>query len=170
MSQGVVGECVIIPSREGTPCDDGVFCSIDDVCDGTGMCTAGPPNDCGMAPDVCKEVTCDEAAKSCTQIAGMNGSPCQNPMNLCLKGSTCSNGSCVGGTLDDCFFFPVSDNCHVAECNPMTGMCEEQPGNEGLPCIDQMDLCTVNKTCAGGMCVGGAPKDCTALTMGCVLG
>lgn len=67
-------------------------------------------------------------------MAAMNGSTCQDPNNLCIKGSTCNNGLCTGGQLDDCFFFPVPDDCHVAECNPTTGMCESQIGNEGLGC------------------------------------
>jgi hypothetical protein len=55
-------------------------------------------------------------------------------------------------------------------CNPMNGMCEEQVGNEGGPCTDLNDLCTVNKTCSSGACQGGGPKDCSALTFGCQMG
>jgi hypothetical protein len=168
--QGVVGECVIVPSEEGTACDDSVFCTVEDTCDGTGQCIGGPENDCGMTPEPCMEVDCVEASMSCTQIASMNGAPCQIPTDLCIKGSTCSNGNCIGGTPDDCFFFPVPDDCHIAACNPATGNCEAQVGNEGDPCVDSMDLCTVNKTCMTGMCQGGTPKDCNALTLGCVLG
>jgi hypothetical protein len=164
---GVVGDCVVVPSPMGESCDDDLFCTVDDSCDGTGVCMGGPENDCGMTPEPCREVDCVEASMSCTEIPAMNGAPCQDPQNLCLKGSTCNAGNCIGGTIDDCFFFPVPDDCHVATCNPMTGMCEAMVGNEGLGCIDQMDLCTVNKTCAAGMCQGGIPKDCSGLTMGC---
>ena len=170
--QGVVGECVVVPIPAETmePCDDGLFCTIEDTCDGTGQCMGGPPNDCGMQPAPCNEVSCDEVAKSCEQMPAMNGAACQDPTNLCLKGSMCSNGVCIGGTLDDCFFFPIPDDCHVAECNPTTGMCEAQIGNEGLPCVDATDLCTVGKTCTTGMCSGGSPKDCSAFIMGCFNG
>jgi hypothetical protein len=167
--QGVVGECVVVPD-EGASCEDGMFCTIDDTCNAMGQCTGGPPNDCGMTPGQCKEIACDEDSDSCGEVASMPGAPCQDPANLCLKGSTCTNGLCIGGTIDDCFFFPVQDDCHVAVCDPADGMCHEQVGNEGGPCVDTSDLCTVNKTCAGGVCVGGQPKNCSQLTMGCVLG
>ncbi|HZO11689.1 MAG TPA: hypothetical protein VFB62_00470, partial [Polyangiaceae bacterium] len=85
--QGVVGECVIVPD-EGASCDDGQFCTIQDTCDATGQCIGGPPNDCGMQPGQCKEIQCDEDTDSCGEIGSMNGSPCQDPNNLCLKGST----------------------------------------------------------------------------------
>jgi hypothetical protein len=168
--QGPIGQCVVVPSDAGEACDDGLFCTIDDACDGNGLCMGGPANDCGMAPAACNEVTCNEASQSCSQAPSMNGAPCQDPNNLCLKGSTCNNGLCIGGTIDDCFFFPVPDDCHVAVCNPMTGMCEPQVGNEGMACIDSTDLCTVNKTCANGVCQGGSPKDCSGLSVGCNVG
>jgi hypothetical protein len=169
MYQGTIGECVIVPD-EGATCDDGMFCTIQDTCDAKGQCIGGPTNDCGMQPGQCKEIQCDEDTDSCGEIGSMNGAPCQDPQNLCLKGSTCSNGLCIGGTIDDCFFFPVSDNCHVGVCDPADGMCHEQIGNEGEPCVDPTQLCTVDKTCVGGSCVGGVPKNCSQLTMGCNIG
>ena len=170
--QGVIGECVIVPD-EGAACDDGQFCTIEDTCDGMGVCVGGPPNDCGMMPSQCNEIQCDEDSDSCGEVGSMNGTPCQDPNNLCLKGSTCNSGACIGGTLDDCFFFPVPNDCHVATCNPQNGMCEAvvDPTKDGQPCADSMDLCTVNKTCDNmGNCQGGSPKDCSSLTVGCTVG
>src|SRR5690606_13241213 len=98
-----------------------------------------------------------------------NGTACEST-DLCQVGSTCVNGLCSGGTTKDCFFEPVPNDCHVAVCNPNTGMCEPVAGNEGMACTDLADLCTINKTCSGGNCTGGTPKDCSHLTMGCNLG
>ena len=64
----------------------------------------------------------------------------------------------------------MPDDCHESVCNPQNGQCEPVPGNEGQPCTDANDLCTVNKTCASGVCQGGVAKDCSQLTQGCVLG
>src|SRR5262245_51299833 len=66
--QGVVGQCVVVPADAGTACDDETFCTVDDACDGTGMCIGGPENDCGMTPGACAEVDCVEASQSCTEI------------------------------------------------------------------------------------------------------
>ena len=166
--QGIVGECVVVPD-EGTSCEDGQFCTIDDTCDANGICVGGGQNDCGMDAPTCQLVTCDEVAKSCSTMPAPAGEVC-DPGNLCVTGATCNAfGQCEGFT-NDCFFAPVPNDCHVAVCNPMNGMCEPQPGNEGLGCVDTMDLCTVGKTCSSGTCVGGSPKDCSALTVGCFNG
>jgi hypothetical protein len=162
------GQCEVVNDEEGVACDDGTFCTISDACS-AGTCVGGPQNDCGMAPPQCTEVTCDEGTQTCSSAPAMNGAACQDPNDLCLKGSTCSNGICIGGMQDDCFFFPVPE-CHVAVCNANNGTCEPQPGLEGNACNDPNDLCTVSKTCASGVCQGGQPKDCTQLTQGCVLG
>jgi len=167
--RGTVGVCVVVPDEDGTPCDDGVFCTVEDSCQ-AGICEGGPENDCGMTPSQCMELYCDEQSQTCGEQAAPPGAPCQDPNDLCLKGATCMNGLCTGGTQEDCFFFPVPDDCHVAECNPQTGNCEPVAGNEGQPCVDLNDLCTPGKTCAAGVCQGGAPLNCNHLTQGCDLG
>jgi hypothetical protein len=169
---GTVGSCVVVNDDLGVACDDGLFCTANDTCDGRGQCTAGPPNDCGMDPDQCQEVQCNEASQSCTFVPTMNGGFC-TPTDLCLVNATCLNGSCSGGQPKDCFFAPVPNECHTAECNPMNGLCEPHPDptKQGMTCTDMADLCTVNKTCDGaGNCQGGQPKDCSAFTQGCNLG
>lgn len=64
----------------------------------------------------------------------------------------------------------MPDACHVGVCNSQSGQCEPQPGNNGQPCLDPNDLCTLNKTCAGGLCQGGQPMDCSYLDQGCQVG
>jgi hypothetical protein len=169
MHPGPVGACVIVPVRDGARCDDGAFCTLADTCV-DGVCTGGPPNDCGMTAPDCQQIACDEDNDACAPEPGPNGAACIDPTNLCIKGATCLSGQCAGGMLDDCFFAPVPDDCHVALCNPINGMCEPVAGNEGGLCIDTSDLCTINKTCAAGVCVGGVAKNCSHLTMGCDLG
>jgi hypothetical protein len=163
------GMCEVVNDEDGNGCDDGVFCTISDSCL-AGKCAGGPPNDCGMTPPQCNEVACDETSQTCTAAPSMTGSACQDPNDLCQKGMTCTNGLCIGGAPEDCFFFPVPSDCHVASCNSTNGMCEAVPGNEGQNCVDLMDLCTLSKTCATGVCQGGSPKDCSQLTQGCDIG
>ncbi|MBW2454746.1 MAG: hypothetical protein JRI68_09550 [Deltaproteobacteria bacterium] len=164
--RGTIGVCVVVPDEDDTPCDDSTFCTVQDAC-ASGVCVGGPANDCGMTPSQCMEVYCDENSQSCGEQAAPPGAACQDPNDLCMKGATCTNGLCMGGSQEDCFFTPVPDDCHVAVCNPQTGQCEPEIGNEGLPCIDPNDLCTVGKTCTNGVCQSGAPKDCSQLTQGC---
>jgi len=165
---GGVGQCVVVPDEDGTMCDDGMFCTVDDTCQ-AGTCTGGPPNDCGMAPPACQEVTCDEVTDTCGAAPVANGTTCVSD-DLCLTGTTCSGGQCTGGTPKDCFLAPTPSECFVSVCNPQNGMCEPEPGNDGGSCTDPNDPCTVQKTCSAGQCLGGVPKDCSNLTQGCNLG
>lgn len=166
--QGTVGQCVVVDDEDGTACDDGAFCTTDDSCQ-AGQCVGGPVNDCGMAAAECEEVVCDDDSDSCAIAAANEGMSCTSD-DPCTVDASCSAGQCVGGTPKDCFFAPVPNECHVSVCNPNTGACEPVPGNENGACTDPNDLCTVDKTCTAGQCVGGQPKDCSQLTSGCNVG
>ena len=158
-------QCKLVPAADGGECDDGLFCTLDDACV-AGECTGGRANECDLAATGCTEITCNESTKTCTNTTLPNGASCVST-DLCVIGGTCTNGQCIG-TLNDCFFAPVPNQCHVAVCNPSTGTCDPIPGNFGTACTDFDDLCTVGKTCdTQGTCQGGAPKDCSSLSVGC---
>jgi hypothetical protein len=82
----------------------------------------------------------------------------------------CKIGQCVGEPKD-CTFSPLSE-CNTVACDPATGKCTgtPDPSKDFTPCVLTGDLCSVNRTCSAGQCVGGAPKDCSALDSGCKLG
>jgi hypothetical protein len=159
-------QCEIV-STDGGSCDDGLFCTTNDTCS-DGKCLGGEANTCNMTPEDCQEVICNEEQKSCSVAPLAEGAAC-TPVDLCQLGATCQNGLCIGAT-NDCFFQPVPNDCHVSVCNPANGQCEPQIGNEGQGCADANDLCTIGKTCSGGQCLGGMPKDCSNLTQGCFNG
>jgi hypothetical protein len=166
---GPVGSCVVVPEDATAACDDGAFCTTNDACDGAGVCVGGPANTCGVVPGACQNVSCNEGAQSCSAIPKGNGVAC-TAADPCQVGGQCTNGMCVG-VPKDCFFAPVPNECHESQCNPANGMCEPIPANFGAACTDLNDLCTITKTCdMMGSCVGGAPKNCSQLTMGCNIG
>ena len=167
---GPVNSCVVVASEAGEACDDDQFCTVDDACNGEGVCEGGGANDCGMTAPTCQTIVCDEASDSCGTQNVPAGGAC-SATDLCVVGATCdANGNCTGAPKD-CFFAPVPNECHVAQCNPANGMCEPVPGNAGQSCVDLNDLCTISKTCDSmGNCTGGNAKDCSQLTMGCDVG
>jgi hypothetical protein len=162
--------CVILDRAAGTPCDDGVFCTADDTCDEAGECISGPLNDCGVEPPDCQLVQCVEATRTCQLVPGPNGAACTGT-DPCLLGGTCFNGFCTGGTPVDCSGTPVPNACHSGFCDSQNGQCVAlpDPTKQGQSCVDA-DPCSVSETCdAMGGCAG-PPKDCSALTQGCVVG
>jgi hypothetical protein len=92
MHPGPVGQCVVVPMSDGTACDDGVFCAVDDVCI-SGACTGGPPNDCGMVPPPCAEIVCHETSQSCSV----------DPITLCkMSPDNCCPPGCTSNSDVDC--------------------------------------------------------------------
>ncbi len=158
-------QCQLEPLPNDSDCQDGLFCTVQDKCQG-GMCVGGSPNTCATTAPPCHEMTCDETTKTCAPTPAMDGSFC-TPDDKCVINSFCQFGTCTG-MKNDCKFNPPPDKCHVMVCDPADGMCKPQVGNEGLSCDpDPTDLCAVNKKCSAGVCIGGNPKDCSALTKGC---
>ena len=158
------GQCVVAPASSAEPCDDGLFCTVGDSC-AEGVCQGGAENDCGLVPDDCHVSVCDESIANCSFQNKDDGVACETT-DLCTVNGICSSGLCVGSPKS-CFFFPLPDSCHIAQCNPATGECEASVGNEGVACSDSGDLCKTGKTCQGGLCDGGTAKNCSALSVGC---
>ncbi len=166
--QEETGQCAVINTALGTPCDDEQFCTVDEVCN-EGICSGGAPNDCGMQLPPCSEIICNEATQSCSTAPSAEGTICTST-DLCMVNASCQSGQCVGSEKD-CFFAPLPNDCYVAECNSATGDCDPIPSNDGLACFDPSSPCQVNTICDNaGNCLGGNPKDCSHMTVGCVDG
>ncbi|AKT37278.1 choice-of-anchor J domain-containing protein [Chondromyces crocatus] len=166
---GPVGLCIVV-NDDGTTCDDGLFCTVNDTCSG-GQCVGGPQNDCGLTPATCNAVVCDESSKTCVEgtDTAANGTPC-TPADLCQTLGTCQNGTC-NGLPKDCSFSPFAE-CNSVACNPANGQCEPtaDTAKNGNACSLTGDLCMVGRTCNNGQCLGGTARNCSGLTFECSLG
>lgn len=166
---GPLNTCIVVPLPQGAPCNDGLFCTADDVCDGDGACTGGGEYDCGLPSSPCVSVVCYEESKTCDTTPVNDGAEC-TPTDLCQVNGVCEIGKCVGEPKD-CSFSPLNE-CNSVSCDPATGQCVgvPDPKKDDAPCVLTGDLCNTNKTCKSGACGGGAPKDCSALDVGCQVG
>lgn len=164
------GVCQLLTLADGTSCDDGKFCTVDDKC-ALGKC-GGDPRPC-PGQDTCNVGACDEAMETCV-IALADGAACDDG-DPCTESGTCSAGACVKGP-DACA--KLATDCIDATCNPVvgcvknnkldgtgcgmsfcsngtckTGHCDITAINEGVAC-DDGKFCTVGDRCTSGFCLG----------------
>ncbi len=133
--------CTIQRKPDGTRCEDGNACTIDDVC-GAGVCAgAGLPCDDGNA---CTDDSCDPTG-GCVHTN--NSEPCDDA-NACTSLDKCAGGTCGGTSLgcDD------ANVCTDDTCDPVHGCAHT---NNAEPC-DDGNACTSADRCAAGVCAGVA--------------
>jgi len=87
----VGGACQNPPANPGKACNDGLYCTVNDVCL-SGVC-GGAPRDCGGAAPACQAGSCDEAKQACVYKPVPDGSSCDDA-NPCTQGEACSAGAC----------------------------------------------------------------------------
>lgn len=125
--------CVINDAPFGTGCDDGLFCTEGDTCDGLGTCQ-GSVRNCGIALGVlgdCQIPSCDEAAGQCVAGNAPLGTSCSDTDN-CTTGDQCDGAGTCGGAPVVCG--GVGDDCTEDVCNPVTGLCGPQSLTSGEVC------------------------------------
>jgi hypothetical protein len=154
-------------TKDGAACDDGLFCTITDVCDageckgatrpcsessgttGAGGATSTTGGAGAGAPvaDACHPWTCNEAQNKCEIVAGNPGSACDDG-EPCTTGETCSaSGVCGAGLPTDCSM--LNSECSSGKCTPSVG-CKLVPENETVAC-DATNFCAVS-ACKQGKC------------------
>jgi hypothetical protein len=172
---------------KGTPfvnCADDNDCTVDSCNPLDGACLHAPavsgttcayPNKTSPAACV-SSATCDDA-KTC--VIKTMVCECQENADCLVK----EDGNACNGTLVcDKVVFPYTckvdpatvktcpstgdTECKKNTCNPADGSCALTAVGGGLPCDDE-NACTLNETCADGVCTGGTTltckdnKDCT---------
>ena len=147
------GQCEEEPIADGSPCDDGLGCTVSTKCK-SGAC-AGTPKLCDDA-NPCTQDACDSNSGACvfSELAG----PCEDG-DPCTLSDTCENGICKSGALDDCV---DGDACTNDACAEGIG-CQWEPSD----CDDGI-LCTVDTCLPESGCVNTA-KTCEDADAQCVL-
>lgn len=155
------------PLSVGASCDDGLFCTDVDACDGAGTCS-GAARSCDDGVS-CTTDVCDEATDACSSFVGATciiagvcfADGLRDPANPCMAcqaaiDDTAYTPLAAGETCDDGVFCTETDTCDGA------GACE--PGgprdcDDGLSCTDDAcdeagDAC--DNTLTTGCQIGGA--------------
>ncbi|MEZ6083097.1 MAG: hypothetical protein R3E58_03865 [Phycisphaerae bacterium] len=95
--------------------------------------------------------------------AAGGGTPCDDG-DLCTTCDSMTGGTCTGIPVD-CSH--LDDGCLVGVCNQSNGECETAPAGDGA--CDDLNPCTENDTCTGGVCAG-TPVDCSGVSGSCLPG
>ena len=82
--------CIVVPSPEGTNCDDGDACTEETQC-AEGECTGGTDADCND-DNPCTEDTCDPLEGCSSSV--LKDTPCDDG-DACTEEGTCSGGECI---------------------------------------------------------------------------
>ena len=89
-------ECTSAAKGAGAPCEDGLFCTENDGCDGFGACQSGTQRDCSSANDSCNVGACDEPTESCLPTPVTDGTKCTDS-DACTTQEACQSGVCLAG-------------------------------------------------------------------------
>lgn len=136
------------PLREGSLCDDGLFCTFGERCH-NGACSGGTGTNCSALADSCNTGECDEATRSCKRVPARENLTCSDTL-YCTTGELCHAGVCGGGAMRDCSD-AVTLPCHVALCDESSDTCRQEAGHQGEGCDDGLD-CTQGEVCDNGEC------------------
>ncbi len=149
--------CQYANVQQGTPCDDNLFCTVSDACDGTGGCTQFSPRECvdqnACTTDSCSEqgdtcvfdpiTTCTSSDGCCPQ--GCNNNNDNNCQVTCgnsavESGEQCDDGNTISG--DGCSSTCVTEFCGDGTTNNVNEQCDD--GNQ-----DNTDACV---NCQNAVC------------------
>lgn len=100
----LVQGCKSIAKNRDEPCDDGLFCTINEVCQFVGGATklscVGVARSCANLGDICNDAACDEINDQCVKDpAPREGAICDDNL-FCTVDDKCASGQCKGSTRD----------------------------------------------------------------------
>ena len=141
-------------ANDGASCDDGEFCTQNDVCS-AGVCS-GAARSCSDGIACTGLEYCNEAADAC-----------ERGPDVCAEGTFCdaSSDSCVSGACTGC---SIAGVCYESGTRNPLNPCEicnvavstdNWAADDGASCEDG-DFCTVSDVCEGHACVAGVARTC----------
>lgn len=147
------GICEYHTQTDGTACNDGNACTLDDECNsgsciGTNHVTCTPLDQCHLVG------TCDTSTGTCSNPQQPTGTHC-NDYNVCTIGDHCSTvGTCVGIAGHTCDTVPHDTQCQTLSCDSLTSQCVVDNLSDGTYCNtgNAVGACSAQDVCISGAC------------------
>ena len=140
----------------GTTCNDNLYCTATDTCDGSGSCVGtGDPCPGPDGDGDCSE-SCNETFDNCTGN-DVSGSICDDG-DFCTVTDLCTGTGSCHGTGDPCPG-PDGDGDCTESCDETTDSCTAND-MDGTDCNDGL-YCTGSETCTIGVCGSSTGDPCT---------
>eukprot|EP01064_Diplonema_japonicum_P033657 TRINITY_DN6703_c0_g1_i1.p1 TRINITY_DN6703_c0_g1~~TRINITY_DN6703_c0_g1_i1.p1 ORF type:complete len:1364 (+),score=407.94 TRINITY_DN6703_c0_g1_i1:46-4092(+) len=153
------GVCSYTNKPDGTPCDDKIPQTVDDVCT-NGMCAGENKcahTDCSSFGGKCTDSQCNPMTGMCDTVNKQDGIPCDDAddhtvddkctAGVCKGDDKCVASTCVKNPPEQCVETQGS-------CEPMTGNCMFKNKADGVACDDGDDS-TQDDACMNGKCTSG---------------
>ncbi len=157
------GECELMQEEDLSPCEDGLFCTVDDYCQ-SGVCVEGGWRDC-EDDELCTRDICIENERACRHIWGHKPSAEGLADEIsCADGEDNDCDGLVDTEDPDCLVCETDGDC--SDDNPCTlkscedGVCLTSVTNESGSCEDDL-FCTEGEVCVDGACRGNW-RECVA--------
>jgi len=154
--------CRNTPVAIGIGCNDGLFCTVGDVCRAGGSCT-GNPRDCGMASEACLAIECDESASRCIEVPNPDGTRCEEtsikPHMMVILDNSGTMSASTGAGMNSC----GHERTRISDAKCVLGTVVSAYGDIvfGLERFTQ----TTSGSCTGscpGACGGSCPSTCSS--------
>lgn len=167
------GKCLEPSSCDVRSCDDGLLCTLGDLC-ADGECRPGVYSVCDALPHdrQCQIPTC-LANGTCAIENAADQTPCELdiPRGVCSGRDVCLSGTCTRTYAAGVLCRPETPGgCDVADvCIDNYDHCPEdvrRPNNVSCPSI----LYCLESQCFYGVCVPRVPRDCSAYDSECSVG
>ncbi|MBI4716398.1 MAG: hypothetical protein HY763_01205 [Planctomycetes bacterium] len=138
------GTCSHPAKPNGTTCDDGLFCTVNETCT-SGVCGGGVPRSCGDAFP-CTADSCDETANQCSHVP--DDRYCDD-FQYCNGVEVCSvSQGCVPGTPPNCSSDGIA--CTINDfCNEAFNICDGVPDSSRCP---KGEICVAQLGCIATSC------------------
>lgn len=169
------GQCTNPIAPNGTPCDDGLFCTPSSSCV-NGDCVTFDTPSCPL-PEVydpqCQYVDCDENTDSCSIVNFPDGFTCvfPAPVGPCSGTDSCQQGACVRSYANNTVCRAAdSSGCDLPEyCSYGFDSCPaDGKVTDGTSCPSAL-YCSFNQ-CNSGVCQLSSLRDCSYLNTNCKTG